>query len=446
MSSPFKRFGRAFGNFKGGLKQIGSAVLPAGMVQSVQPQRILAHPQTGQLILNGMTIQPEEGMYSVFSMDGVEIPVRYSKILAYTLPQAPSWKDTEMVYVSPKLDALNLDKGASFTVFVGRVHYLVTVIERLAKTLPEYTRPSEEQSSIDDTVIIDRPTAADFSIHHGILEDQTRELQRDYTQILRRKVTAPRTPRMNPAPQNTLPRSPLGSISSPLRPHVDDLGTRLRSSPDPFEPKLSNGKALKQLANLTNTMDETKFAKPTPIFPKTPKYNHLTYGSASSRFPPTPISPLNLKDRISRSKRKTEGLLTTNEMAKESSINTMKLESRKAPPLFKQLPSLPLFEYPPTDLNGEDHTQPASSPQSSRSTSMTSLASIHGTYSSERDHRNYLNHAEGVTSKTHLTDGYWKRTSNRLNTNEGTRSAQLGKRQSKIPTPTQGFVSSSREC
>ena len=114
------------------------------MLQSAHPQCILAHPQTGQLILEEVTVQPEEGMYSVFSMDGVEILVKYSKILVYTLPQAPSWKETEMVYVSPKLDALNLRKGASFTVFVGYVHYLVTVIERLAKTLPKYTCPSEE--------------------------------------------------------------------------------------------------------------------------------------------------------------------------------------------------------------------------------------------------------------------------------------------------------------
>jgi len=145
MSSPFKRFGRAFDNLKGGSKQIGSAVLPAVMLQSAHPQRILARPKTGQLILKEMTAQPEE--CSVFSMDGVEILVRYSKILAYTLSQAPPWKDTEMVYVSPKLDALNLHKGASFTVFVGCVHYLVTVIERLANTLPKYPRPSEEPSS-----------------------------------------------------------------------------------------------------------------------------------------------------------------------------------------------------------------------------------------------------------------------------------------------------------
>jgi hypothetical protein len=389
MSSPFKRFGRAFDNFKGGLKQIGSAALPVGMVQSAQPQRILAHPQTGQLILKGMTIQPEEGMYSVFYVDDIEILVRYGKILAYTLPQAPSWKDTEMVYVSPKLDALNLHKGASFTVFVGRVHYLVTVIERLAKTLPKYTRPSEE-----------------------LLEDQAPQLQQEHTQILRRKVTAPHTPRMNPDPQDTLLRS---------------------------EPQSSNDKVLKRSANLTNTMDEIKFTQPTPIPPKTPKYNSLAHGIASSRVPPTPISPLNLKDRTNQSKRETEDLPTRAEMAKQSGIITMKSESRKTSPLTKQLPSLPLSEYPPTDINGEDRTEPTSSPQASRSTSTTSLVS---TYSSEQDYGNYLNHAEAVTSKTYSTEGSRKRTSKRkstsstlnLNTNEGTRSRQSGKKPlSKIP-------------
>ena len=52
------------------------------MLQSAHPQCILAHPQTGQLILKEVAVQPEEGMYSVFSMGGVEILVKYSKIPA----------------------------------------------------------------------------------------------------------------------------------------------------------------------------------------------------------------------------------------------------------------------------------------------------------------------------------------------------------------------------
>ena len=211
-----------------------------------------------------------------------------------------------MVYVSPKLDALNLRKGASFTVFVGRVHYLVTVIERLAKTLPKYTCPSEEPTSnTDDLVIIDNPPAMDSPTHRRTLEDQTRQLEHDLR---------PHTPRMNPVPQNTLPRSSLV----------------------PFESKLlvGNDKALKQSANLANTMDEIQI-KTIPILPKTPQYNSLAYGIASSRVPPTPISPCNLKDKLNRSKRETEYIPTTNKMAKQSSIITMKSEGRKTSPLSK---------------------------------------------------------------------------------------------------------------
>lgn len=137
----------------------------------------------------------------------------------------------------------------------------------------------------------------------------------------------------------------------------------------------------------------------------------------------------------------------------------MKSEGRKTSPLSKQLLSLPLFAYgTPRDPSGEYRTEfePTASPQTLRSTSRTSLASAHGTFSSEEDYGNNLNHAEVVTSKTHSTDGSWKRTSKikstssratpNPNTHEGMRSAQSkNKPLSNIPL-TQDFVSLSRKA
>ena len=448
MSSPFKRFGRAVNNLKGGLKQrLGSAVLPAAMVLSTQPQHILAHPKTGQLILQGMALQPKEGMYSVFSMEGVEILVRYSKILAYTLPRAPVWKDTDMVYVSPKLDALSLHKGANFTIFVGRVHYLVTVIERLAPSKSATVEPTcplpEESNSDTDSdgilILINSPSVAHWHSPEQrfdrIPEDQMRELQEGHTPLLSPKMAThqqPRTPpRTNPTPQNIIPRSP------PI-------------FTDPFEPKLNNDRALKQPPSLANTTSETNFTAPTPNPPQTP-IHLVAHGSVSSRIPPTPISPCDLKDRKNRSKREIGCLPTTDERAKQSPT---KSESRKNHPLLKQRPNLPLSEYRArTDINEEKRTETVPRPQALRRKSRTSNPRVYGSHSSyQTGSSNLLNHVEAVTSKTHPTDGSRKYTSKgksrssraNMNANEERWSVQSGEESRlKIPS-TQRSVSSSR--
>ena len=440
MSSPFnlKLFGRAVNHLKGGLKQrLGSAVLPAGMVLSTQPQRILAHPKTGQLILQGMAIQPKEGMYSVFSMEGVEILVRYSKILAYTLPSAPVWKDTEMVYVSPKLDALSLHKGANFTIFVGRVHYLVTVIERLTPSKSatvERTRPVPEESNSDTDsdgiLLINSPSTAHSpeQSFDRTLEDQMRQLQEEHTPFLSPKMTTHQQlrtpPTANPAPRNSIPRSPIFT--------------------DPFEPRLRNDRSF------ADTTSEPNVTESTPIPPQTPV--HLVpHGSFSSRILPTPVSPCDLKDSKNRSKREIGRLPTASEMTKQTPT---KKESRKTPPSLKQRPNIPLSEYRTRpDINGKKCAEPVSHPQALRGKSRTPNPSAYGSHSSYRTGSSgLLNHVEAVTSKTHSTYGSRKYTSKiksrssrpNMKANEERWSAQPGK-ESRLKVPsTQRSASSSR--
>ncbi|KIM37736.1 hypothetical protein M413DRAFT_13173 [Hebeloma cylindrosporum] len=404
MASPFKRLGRAIDNLKGGMRhwRLGSAVLPAGMIQSSKPQQILAHPKTGQLILQGMTIQPKEGMYSVFSMDDVEILVRYSKVLAYRLPQAPAWKGTEMVYVSPKLDAFNLNMGASFTVFVGPVHYLVTVIERLPKAPPisppvEHTCPPEELNSNTLDIADPRP------------DDQGRQLHSQFP--LPPNVTAFQSytaHRMDPTPQSNIER---------VRPTFTN----------PFQPIIGS----------ENTLGQSASSKePIPISPKTPNNNVLTHGSALNRIPLTPISPLDLKDGINHSKKENKHRPTTDGIAKQSPTTTMKSqrqktspsskkasqhlfehrvrmaeqppiksESRKTFPVPKRPQSLALSEHrPPTGIDRDNRTKPDSPGSRNEWFSSTTNASSYSNYGE------VAIRAEADNSKTHsiATDGSYK--------------------------------------
>ena len=417
MSSPFKRFGRALGSLAGGLKQ-KELLLPAGMTC---PQPVVAHPQTGQLILQEQSIQPEEGMYSVFSLDGVEILVRYSKILAYTLPQGPSWKDTGMVYVSPKLEALNLRKGASFTVFVGRMHYLVTVIEELAKALPtspsvELTRlPEEKNSSINDITIIHPPSTEDTKSvsMDSALDHQLDPQQDEHNEFL--------TPEMAACRPLTPPNSTQYAESPPK-----DILKSAPISDDPFRHRAPKDKVntLQQAVDPT-MIGDTNIVPTLPISPTTPKRNLPEPGRAPGRYPLINIS--NSKGRSTRAIKYPPS--TDSEKMRNFRYPTIATEdeSREASPSPEQRGIRPHPHRFPTYLSGlneENHLEPNPDPQASRfsnsRTSPTSRSSSSGKHRStasdrqrkphpgkcmaESQKRNSSNIAEPSTSRTPSTD------------------------------------------
>lgn len=94
---------------------------------------VVVDSKTGAPKLQGQCIQPQVGMYSVLTIgEHVDIVVRYARTLPYTLPGSEDDEDLPQVtYVVPRQD---MKAGDFFTLFVGREHFMVEVIQVLPKS------------------------------------------------------------------------------------------------------------------------------------------------------------------------------------------------------------------------------------------------------------------------------------------------------------------------
>ncbi|CAA7263926.1 unnamed protein product [Cyclocybe aegerita] len=98
--------------------------------------RVLVHPESGQLRIDGCVVEPEPGMFGVLCLDGVEILVEYSTRLPCSLVSSEGDSVPEVLYVRPAPSASSLKEGMSFTLFVNSAHFLVKV-ERVLGPVPD---------------------------------------------------------------------------------------------------------------------------------------------------------------------------------------------------------------------------------------------------------------------------------------------------------------------
>lgn len=108
--------------------------------------------RTGISRLQSQSIQPQVGMYSVLTIgDDLDVVVRYEKSLPYTLPVSSDEDSPKVTYVVPRQD---MKIGDCFTIFVGRDHFMVKVIQILLKSSSDYDSSaknlSDTSSMVDD--------------------------------------------------------------------------------------------------------------------------------------------------------------------------------------------------------------------------------------------------------------------------------------------------------
>lgn len=105
--------------------------------------------RTGTTQVLNHCIQPQVGMYSVLAIgDRLDVVVRYEKSLPYTLPVSSDQDCPQVAYVLPRQD---MRIGDFFTLFVGREHFMVKVVQILLKSSfnDSYEKNSESSSVVN---------------------------------------------------------------------------------------------------------------------------------------------------------------------------------------------------------------------------------------------------------------------------------------------------------
>ena len=117
--------------------------------------RIILNPMHSSSVVDSRTdtamhvlnqcIQPQVGMYSVLAIgDRLDVVVRYEKSLPYTLPVSSDQDCPPLAYVLPRQD---MKIGDSFTLFVGREHFMVLVVQILLKSSSNHSNENNSESS-----------------------------------------------------------------------------------------------------------------------------------------------------------------------------------------------------------------------------------------------------------------------------------------------------------
>ncbi|KDR78063.1 hypothetical protein GALMADRAFT_266601 [Galerina marginata CBS 339.88] len=94
----------------------------------------------GRLSVADDSIEPQVGMFSVLSLNGFQILVRYVQNLSPPAPKHPD--DTDYRYIRPKPGAMEVLAGKEFTVLVGNAHFLVEIVQVFPSSDPALAFPS----------------------------------------------------------------------------------------------------------------------------------------------------------------------------------------------------------------------------------------------------------------------------------------------------------------
>jgi len=196
--------------------------------------------RTGIPRLQNQCIQPKEGMYSVLTIgDHLDVVVRYVKTLPYTLQVSSDEDCPQVTYVIPRQD---MKAGDFFTLFVGREHFMVEVIQVLSKSDSNYgfEEVLDSDSSYTDVSIVPRThtVQSNMNRHSGSLSPSTGRRQ-DRETFGRQPISTPVTKPLPARPNRregavfcTRTQVDAGKVRNPTRANASVVPAAPSNHPD----------------------------------------------------------------------------------------------------------------------------------------------------------------------------------------------------------------------